>query len=35
LEMMADQFPQASSVDPQEVIDLSFVKQVEAGGGGK
>jgi hypothetical protein len=35
LEMMADQFPQASSVDPQEVIDLSFVKQVEASGGGK
>ena len=35
LEMMADQFPQASSVDPQEVIDLSFVKQVEAGGAGK
>jgi hypothetical protein len=27
--MMADQFPQASSVDPQEVIDPSFVKQVE------
>ena len=35
LEMMADQFPQASSVDPQEVIDLSFVKQVEASGAGK
>ncbi len=29
LEMMADQFPQASSVDPQEVIDPSFVRQVE------
>jgi len=35
LEMMADQFPQASSVDPQEVVDLSFVKQVEAGGAAK
>ena len=30
LEMMADQFPQATSVDPQEVVDLSFVKQVES-----
>ena len=26
---VADQFPQATSVDPQEVVDLSFVKQVE------
>jgi len=31
LEMMADQFPQASSVDAQEVVDLTCVKQVEAG----
>ena len=31
LDMMADQFPQASGVDPQEVVDLTFVKQVEAG----
>ena len=35
LEMMADQFPQANSVDPQEVIDSSFVRQVEAAGGAK
>jgi hypothetical protein len=28
--MMADQFPQASSVDPQEVVDLSYVKQVQS-----
>ncbi|HEX9454358.1 MAG TPA: ABC transporter substrate-binding protein [Candidatus Binatia bacterium] len=32
LEMMADQFPQATGVDPNEVVDLSFVKQVEASG---
>ena len=32
LEMMADQFPQATGVDPNEVVDLSFVKQIEAGG---
>jgi ABC-type nitrate/sulfonate/bicarbonate transport system substrate-binding protein len=31
LDMMADQFPQASGVDPQEVVDLTYVKQVEAG----
>ena len=30
LEMMADQFPQAASVDPQEVVDMSFVKQIES-----
>ena len=30
LEMMVDQFPQASNVDPQEVIDPSYVKQVES-----
>jgi ABC-type nitrate/sulfonate/bicarbonate transport system substrate-binding protein len=30
LEMMADQFPQAAGVDPQEVVDMSFVKQVES-----
>jgi NitT/TauT family transport system substrate-binding protein len=35
LDMMASQFPQASTVDPQEVIDLSYVKQVEAGGAAK
>jgi hypothetical protein len=35
LEMMADQFPQVSGVDPQEVIDLSFVMQVEGSGGAK
>ena len=29
LEMMSDQFPQAKSVDPNEVIDTSFVKQAE------
>jgi len=32
LDMMVDQFPQASSVDPNEVVDLSFVRQVETGG---
>jgi NitT/TauT family transport system substrate-binding protein len=31
LEMMADQFPQANSVDAQDVVDLTYVKQVEAG----
>ena len=30
LEMMVEQFPGAGAVDPQEVIDLSYVKQVEA-----
>ena len=30
LEMMVDQFPQAAGVDPQEVVDMSFVKQVES-----
>lgn len=30
LEMMADQFPQAKTVDPNEIIDLTFVKQVES-----
>ena len=30
LDMMSDQYPQARSVDPQEVVDLAFVKQVEA-----
>jgi len=33
--MMSDQFPQASSVDPNEVVDLSFVQQAESGGAGK
>jgi ABC-type nitrate/sulfonate/bicarbonate transport system substrate-binding protein len=32
LDMMTDQFPQAAKVDPQEVGDPSFVKQVESGG---
>ena len=32
LEMLSDQYPQAKSVDPHEVADLSFVKQVESGG---
>jgi len=31
LEMLSDEYPQARSVDANEVIDLSFVKQVEAG----
>jgi NitT/TauT family transport system substrate-binding protein len=31
LEMLSDEYPQARSVDPHEVTDLSFVKQVEAG----
>jgi ABC-type nitrate/sulfonate/bicarbonate transport system substrate-binding protein len=31
LEMLSDQYPQAKSVDPHEVADLSFVKQVESG----
>jgi len=32
LEMLADEYPQARSVDANEVADLSFVKQVENGG---
>ena len=32
LDMLADENPQARSVDPREVADLSFVKQVEVGG---
>jgi ABC-type nitrate/sulfonate/bicarbonate transport system substrate-binding protein len=32
LDMLSDQYPQAKSVDPYEVADLSFVKQVESGG---
>jgi ABC-type nitrate/sulfonate/bicarbonate transport system substrate-binding protein len=32
LEMLSDQYPQAKSIDPHEVADLSFVKQVESGG---
>jgi ABC-type nitrate/sulfonate/bicarbonate transport system substrate-binding protein len=31
LDMMADQFPQAAKVDPHEVGDPTFVKQVETG----
>ena len=31
LDMMSDQYPQARTVDVQEVVDLSFVKQVERG----
>jgi ABC-type nitrate/sulfonate/bicarbonate transport system substrate-binding protein len=30
LDMVSDQFPQAKTVDPNEVIDTSFVKQVES-----
>jgi hypothetical protein len=33
--MMANQFPQAASVDPQEVVDISFVKQVESSAAAK
>jgi len=33
LEMQSDQFPQAKNQDPNEIIDTSFVKQVESGGG--
>jgi hypothetical protein len=33
--MMVEQFPGAASVDPQEVIDLSYVRQIEAGGVGR
>jgi NitT/TauT family transport system substrate-binding protein len=32
LDMLSDEYPQAKSVDPREVADLSFVKQVESGG---
>ena len=32
LDMLSDQYPQAKSVDPNEIADLSFVKQVESGG---
>ena len=32
LDMLSDEYPQAKSVDPHEVADLSFVKQVESGG---
>jgi NitT/TauT family transport system substrate-binding protein len=35
LDMMTDQFPQAAKVDPLEVVDLSFVKQVETAGTGR
>ena len=31
LDMLSDEYPQAKSVDPHEVADLSFVKQVESG----
>jgi len=31
LEMMADQFPQAKCVDSNEIIDASFVKQIDGG----
>jgi ABC-type nitrate/sulfonate/bicarbonate transport system substrate-binding protein len=33
LEMLSDQYPQASSVDPNEVADLSFVREVEKSAG--
>jgi hypothetical protein len=29
--MMSVQFPQAKAVDPNEIIDTSFVKQSESG----
>jgi ABC-type nitrate/sulfonate/bicarbonate transport system substrate-binding protein len=32
LDMMSDQHPQARNVDPREVVDLSFVRQVESSG---
>ena len=32
LDMLSDQYPQAKSVDPHEVADLSFAKQVESSG---
>jgi ABC-type nitrate/sulfonate/bicarbonate transport system substrate-binding protein len=32
LDMLSDDFPPARSVDPNEIADLSFVKQVEGGG---
>jgi ABC-type nitrate/sulfonate/bicarbonate transport system substrate-binding protein len=32
LDMLSDQYSQAKSVDPYEIADLSFVKQVESGG---
>jgi ABC-type nitrate/sulfonate/bicarbonate transport system substrate-binding protein len=35
LDMMTDQFPQAAKVDPHEVGDPSFVKQVESTGTGR
>ncbi|HEX9143911.1 MAG TPA: hypothetical protein VGA09_06535, partial [Candidatus Binatia bacterium] len=35
LDMMTDQFPLAAKVDPQEVGDPSFVKQVESTGTGR
>jgi ABC-type nitrate/sulfonate/bicarbonate transport system substrate-binding protein len=33
LDILSDEYPQARSVDPHEIVDLSFVKQVESGGG--
>ena len=30
LDMMSVQFPQAKTVDPNEIIDTSFVKQAES-----
>jgi len=32
LDILSDEYPKARSVDPQEVADLSFVKQVESSG---
>jgi NitT/TauT family transport system substrate-binding protein len=32
LDMLSYQYPQTKSVDPNEIADLSFVKQVESGG---
>jgi hypothetical protein len=31
LDMMSVQFPQGKTVDPNEIIDTSFVKQRESG----
>src|SRR5262249_23957916 len=32
LNMLSDRYPQAKSVDPHDLADLSFVKQIENGG---
>ena len=35
LEMLSDQYPKAMSVDRSEVVDLSFVREVEKSAGGR